>query len=196
MFCCPPKGLSRRLLLAAGASAAVLRPRFAAASVGTNWIDVHCHVFNAIDLPMVEFVAQTSQNWVATALTPVLELITTLMKSFSPTAALEAQWLASGAPMLLAEFEEVSTLAVLRAINDPVHDPLPPPPQGYRRVPPPQNGPALLRNALYGAPVAHEMAVPGAPAVQKLSEPELQQLADMIEPQLPQPLEKLQKPKI
>jgi len=98
MLCCPGCGLTRRSFLSASAgmaAAGTLRRRaFAATDPAARWIDVHCHVFNAIDLPASEFIERTLLQGLDRDLAAVaVALLAGLYQIAAPTAQREIDWL-------------------------------------------------------------------------------------------------------
>lgn len=153
MICCGPRRLSRRSLMAGGLASMAPKSPFFAASVGTTWIDAHTHVFNAIDIPITEFIAQTRRSWVTEVGEPVIAIVVFLMRLQCPTAKTEIAMLANGQPRfgaMAALHRAPSTLRVLRHINDPSNPDymLPPPDPGFRRPPMPRGAKGLILEAL------------------------------------------------
>lgn len=163
MFCCPACLRSRRVFLAADAPVSPTAPtaeppaqdmpapaQAAAASADLRWIDVHCHVFNAIDLPMSEFIDQTRLSskldlpiWVLVA------ILTGGLQKAAPSASAEAAQLdAQDAPLpapLPAPPPPRDIETALRAVAAPPEAQSDAP---HRFAPSPSRGNAVLREAL------------------------------------------------
>lgn len=164
MFCCPACLRSRRTFLAADMPSADAPAPAAPASC---WIDVHCHVFNAIDLPMSQFIDKTRLSskldlpiWVLVA------ILTGGLQQAAPSASAEAALLDTQDALPPAPPKHDLETA-LRAISAP--------PDGsgasHRFAPPPANGNEVLREAL-GLP-----ADDNAP----LTDAQYKQLADHLQ---------------
>jgi len=163
MFCCPACLRSRRVFLAADAPtsnapaqnpAAPDPPALATptpapgvpAAAGLRWIDVHCHVFNAIDLPMSEFIDRTRLS--SKLDLPIWVLVAILaggLQKAAPSASAEAAQLDTqdATPPAPPPARDIET--ALRAMAAPQ---VAAPGAATRYAPVPSRGNAVLREAL------------------------------------------------
>ncbi|HEY1933844.1 MAG TPA: amidohydrolase family protein [Acetobacteraceae bacterium] len=179
MFCCPGCLRSRRTFLAADAPAGAPVDAPASAPVdapggapsATRWIDVHCHVFNSLDLPVNEFIDQTRLSGpLALPEAMLIAIAAGFIQNASPTAQAEAAQL-NGEAAAWEPPPSRDTQAALRALAQPPAAAA----DTHAFPPPPSRGNDLLRDAANS--VNGTAAPPGTP----VSDDEIAQLAERIE---------------
>lgn len=144
MFCCPACLRPRRVFLAADAPSAAAGP--AAVAPGTRWIDVHCHVFNAIDLPMSEFIDRTRfSSKLDLPIWALVAILTGGLQQAAPSAMAEKAQLDAQGAALPPPPPARDIAAALRAMEAVPGAPTAEP---HRYAPPPSQGNAILREAL------------------------------------------------
>ena len=166
MFCCPECLLGRRAFSVPGAagSARVATAVAPPPAAGQRWLDVHCHVFNAVDLPAAEFVERTRLGAAGALALPALRLIVAILEAGVASAAGEAAALAAGTPLAPAA-ASASTLDVLNDMRNG---------RASNGHPPMQDPQRLLRDAM-------QELDPTRPPGQPLSDAETQALAAKLD---------------
>jgi predicted TIM-barrel fold metal-dependent hydrolase len=146
MLCCPESlvGLHRSpAAVSAQAAPAVDAAPFQAP---LQWIDVHCHVFNAADLPVAEFIEHTRLQGIGRVLAyPVLALIASIYQLAPISARDELDQLGTSAPRpgAPAPLTKLQALYALHGATPPGGAPATPSP-----LRPLNNGDRLLSDAL------------------------------------------------
>ena len=168
MFCCPSCLRSRRVFLAADAPEPPTAPASnppepnppapdppaqdtqatvaAAGTPGPRWIDVHCHVFNAIDLPISEFVDRTRlSSKLDLPIWPLVAILAGGLQKAAPSASAEAAQLNGQDALPPAPPPDRDIETALRAVAAPQATA---PRVAIRFAPAPSRGDAVLREAL------------------------------------------------
>jgi hypothetical protein len=84
-----------------------------------RWLDVHCHVFNARDVPIYQFVHRTRMNdAVGFVFAPVLALLAGTLQFAAPSAEDEAARIEAGTPPLFRASPPPGTLAAAQIGHD------------------------------------------------------------------------------
>jgi len=168
MLCCPDCVLGVRPFRVTPARPAALAANAVAppAPVGQRWLDVHCHVFNAADLPVAEFIDHTRLAGIGAILAyPALEIIAALYQRQIISAADELRALAGNAAALPAASVKATKLDALYALQGRASPGAPPgaPPAlagAVRRTHPMRNGTRLVQDALNELNPARPAAAP------------------------------------
>lgn len=93
MFCCPacaPNG-GRFVCAPEGTAiatppAAAAKPAAAGALAGQRWIDIHCHLFNILDLPALQFITRTRLTMPPPVQVPAVILVAILVGGLNQMA--------------------------------------------------------------------------------------------------------------
>jgi predicted TIM-barrel fold metal-dependent hydrolase len=128
MFCCGICASSRRTRFVcapeagAGSASAGPAPMAAAALLGSGqrWIDVHCHLFNILDLPALQFIDRTRLTMPAVVRLPAVAFVALLVGGVNGqamTARAELTMLRSGQDMRLAPAAPASVLGTEEAVR-------------------------------------------------------------------------------
>ncbi len=127
----------------------------AADSAGPRWIDVHCHVFNAIDLPISEFIDRTRlSSKLDLPIWPLVAILAGGLQKAAPSASAEAAQLNGQDAALPLPPPDRDIETALRSLAAPaalrtMAAPQPAAPAvPIRYAPAPSRGNAVLREAL------------------------------------------------
>ena len=164
MLCCPDCVLGVRPFRVTPARPAALVASAVAppAPAGQRWLDVHCHVFNAADLPVAEFIDHTRLSGIgAIPAYPALEIIAALYQRQIMSAVDELRALTGNVAALPAVSVKATKFDALYALEGRAPPGVPSALAGaVRRTHPMLNGTRLVQDSLNELDPARPAAAP------------------------------------